>query len=203
MKKLILTSVFLLALPISAQDRTQAVGRVVSVQGRAEIVWPDGQRNQALRSVEVLEKDTLETGPNGVIQVRFSDGAILSLGCNSSLRIDQYKAGGGEFVEMQLLRGRIRTITGTTDPEKYRLNVNTANANVRITTPKTDFEVVEESQDRMSSGVYTGGIEIHNNLGALELGVGEDFSFSRLERGEPPIGVATKPSSLQPNTGCI
>ncbi|MDO8271180.1 MAG: FecR family protein [Gammaproteobacteria bacterium] len=203
MKKLILTSVFLLALPISAQDRTQAVGRVVSVQGRAEIVWPDGQRNQALRSIEVLEKDTLETGPNGVIQVRFSDGAILSLGCNSSLRIDQYKAGGGEFVEMQLLRGRIRTITGTTDPEKYRLNVNTPNANVRITTPKTDFEVVEESQDRMSSGVYTGGIEIHTNLGSLELGVGEDFAFSRLERGEPPIGVATRPSSLQPNTGCI
>lgn len=196
MKKLILISAFLLALPTSAQDTTQVVGRVLSAQGRAEIVRPDGQRSQALRGVDVAEADTLETDQIGIIQVRFWDSAILILGCNSSLEINQYKMGNEELVSLHLVRGHMRTLTGTTSPEKYRLNVSTANTHILITTPETDFEVVEESQGNIASGAYSGSIEIHNSLGYVALGVGEDFSFSTLESGQSPIGVAIMPNSI-------
>jgi len=193
MKKLILISAFLSALPTSAQDTTQVVGRVLSAEGRAEIVRPDGQRIQALRRADISEADTLETDQSGVIHVRFSDGAILLLGCNSSLKIQRYQTDG---VELHLLRGRMRAITGMTDSEKYRLNISTGDTHVLITAPETEFEVVEESQGSMSSGAYTGSIEVHNSLGSVALGVGENFSYSMLENGQPPIGVAIMPNSI-------
>ncbi|MDO8270597.1 MAG: FecR domain-containing protein [Gammaproteobacteria bacterium] len=194
MKNLILISVLLLALPASAQDTAQAVGRVTSAQGGAEVVKSDGERIQALRRVEVSEADTLETDQNGFIQVRFSDGALLLLGCNSSLKIHQYQT---DDVELHLLRGRMRTITGMTDPERYRLSVGAGNTHILITAPETDFEVVEEPQGSLSSGAYTGSIEIHNSLGSVAVGVEENFSFSRLENGQPPIGVAIMPNSIK------
>ncbi|MDO8272620.1 MAG: FecR domain-containing protein [Gammaproteobacteria bacterium] len=197
MKKLILISAFLSALPTSAQDTTQVVGRVLSAQGRAEIVRPDGQRSQALRGVDVSEADILETDQSGTVQVKLLDSAILVLGCNSSLKIDQYKMDNEELVSLHLVRGHMRTLTGTTSPEKYRLNVGTANTHILISSSDTDFEVVEESQGSISFGVYDGSIEVHNSLGFVTLGVGEDFSFSRLENGQPPIGVAIMPNSIK------
>ena len=109
MKTLILISALLLALSASAQDNTQIVAKVVSAQNLAEIVRQDGQNSQALRRVEVSETDTLETDQNCFIQVRFLDGSILLLGCNSTLQIQQYQT---DDVELHLLRGRMRTITG-------------------------------------------------------------------------------------------
>ncbi|MDO8281449.1 MAG: FecR domain-containing protein [Thermodesulfovibrionia bacterium] len=196
-KKLILICALLLALPTSAQDITQVVGRVTSARGRAEIVRPDGQRNQALRRSEVSEADALETDQNGVIHVRFSDGAILLLDCNSSLKIQRYQTDGAE---LHLLRGRMRTITGMTDPEKYRLNISTGDTHVLITASETEFEVVEESQGWIASGVYSGSIEVQNSLGSVALGVGESFSFSRFEKSQPPIGVAIMPNSIKEPT---
>ncbi len=197
MKKLILISAFLFALPITAQDAPQVVGRVLSAQGRVEIVQPDGERAQALRRAEVSEADTLETDQSGTVQIKLLDSAILILGCNSSLKIDQYKMGNEELVSLHLVRGHMRTLTGTTSPEKYRLNVGTANTHVLISSFGTDFEVIEESQGNISFGVYDGGIEVHNNLGSVALGVGEQFSYSMLENGQPPIGVATTPNSIK------
>ncbi len=201
MKKLILLSVFLLALPASAQDIPHAVGIVVSAQGRTEIVQPSGQRSPALRRAEISEADTLKTGPDGFMQIRFMDGAILSLGCNSSLKINQYKTGAVELVAMHLVRGRIRTVTGTVSPEKYRLQVDTAD--IRITAPTADFEVVLRSEEGMSSGVYIGSIEVNNDKGSLALGGGGDFDFATAEFDQPPLGVSIIPNGLQSSISCI
>lgn len=186
MKKLILISAFLFALPIPAQDTPQVVGRVLSSQGRVEIVQPDGERAQALRRAEVSEADTLETDQSGTVQIKLLDSAILILGCNSSLKIDQYKMGNEELVSLHLVRGHMRTLTGTTSPDKYRLNVGTANTHILISSSGTDFEVVEESQGNFSFGVYDGSVEVHNSLGSVALGPVKIFRSQCLRTANLP-----------------
>lgn len=159
----------LLALPVSAQDRTSAVGRVLSSEGETEIVSPDGQVSKAIRSKFILEGDTLATGAAGM-------------------------------VELQLLRGRMRTITGTTAPGNYLLKTDMAS--VRITAPDNNFELFAEPQTRLSSAVFDGGIEILNNAGSLSLGADEDFLFSILENDEQPVGAKALPGSLRADLTC-
>ncbi len=190
----------LLAVPVSAQDRTSAVGRVLSSEGETEIVSPDGQVSKAIRSKFILEGDTLATGADGFLQVHFSDGAVIVLSCNSALRIDHYQTGAAGMVELQLLRGRMRTITGTTAPGNYLLKTDMAS--VRITAPDNNFELFAEPQTRLSSAVFGGGIEIQNSAGSLSLGAEEDFNFSILENDELAVGVKDLPGSLRADLTC-
>ncbi len=190
----------LLALPVAAQDRTSAVGRVLSSEGETEIVSPDGRISKAIRSTYILDGDTLATGPDGFLQVLFSDSAVIVLSCNSELRIDHYQNGAGGMVELQLLRGRMRTITGTTARGNYLLKTDMAS--VRITAPDNNFELFAEPQTRLSSAVFEGGIEIWNSAGSLSLGADEDFNFSILENDEQPVGAKALPGSLRADLTC-
>ena len=77
----------LLALPVSAQDRTSAVGRVLSSEGETEIVSPDGQVSKAIRSKFILEGDTLATGADGFLQVDDMNQVALAVDVRLHLRI--------------------------------------------------------------------------------------------------------------------
>lgn len=73
----------------------------------------------------VLEGDTLRTGPFSLLQLRMSDGALISLKADSQFAIDRYRyrpstlqvaptaaEGGGDAVALRLLKGGFRTVSG-------------------------------------------------------------------------------------------
>lgn len=179
-----------------------AAGKVVIAAGDVLAINAQDQRRTLQRRSEVFEGDTLVTGENGRLQLRFEDNAILALRANSQLRISEYHGASGsqqERVLMDLLAGGFRTISGSfgkTDRDAYQVRTPTASIGIR----GTHYEAVFES-DTLSVGVYEGGISLTNDQGTLNLGLDSDFLFAQVEAGNLPRGLLNPPENLQaPNT---
>ena len=90
------------------------IGTIIIAKGEVYAL-DTAQKSRALeRRSAVLEGDTLVTGANGEIQVRFNDNAILALRAGSRLKISEYHGALNdrpEQVLMELLSGGFRTIT--------------------------------------------------------------------------------------------
>lgn len=96
--------------------RPLPAGRVIMLQGKASAVDRQGKTRRLTQGTEVSEGDTLLTVEGTQLQVRFTDGGLLSLRANSEFRIDQYRyeeqPGALQRAFFSLLKGGLRTITG-------------------------------------------------------------------------------------------
>jgi hypothetical protein len=178
---------------ITAQSDLQIAGRVVVARGEAEVVHADGSRETLARRSEIRVGDTINTTANAWIQIRFIDSAILSLNCNSSLRINQYQYEdrNSDRADLYLQRGRIRTITGSIQRVNYQFVTDVANVYIG----GTDFGIEAESAFSYVFGVYDGTIRVGNSYGQVLLGVGSDYIFARAEAGTSPIVLPYDPFS--------
>jgi hypothetical protein len=90
-------------------------GRIDFVIGEANVRGADGRVRAAARGEPVLSGDTLFTG-NGRAQIRFADGAYVSLQPNTEFGVREYrydgKTDGSERGFFALVRGAMRTVTG-------------------------------------------------------------------------------------------
>ncbi|GAB5500789.1 MAG: hypothetical protein PsegKO_31000 [Pseudohongiellaceae bacterium] len=134
----------------------------------------------------------LFTGSDGATHVRMSDSALIALRCNSSLKIEDYWYEDNvarDTVTLRLLSGSIRMISGAipnNNTRAFRLLVNGTEISIR----GTDFEVSIEPEDQtIHVGVFDGGVSVANQLGRLDLSVGEDVSFARIQQGLEPVGL--------------
>ncbi|GJM12657.1 MAG: hypothetical protein DHS20C12_10600 [Pseudohongiella sp.] len=194
MKYLLILIVLTKTLTSIAQENQSIVGRVTMSNGEVVIIKPDGQRTSAQRRSEVFEGDVLETGPDGTIHIRFVDSALVAISCNTKLNIQQYKFRNNEIVELNLIEGSMRTVSGQTSPANYTLHTESADA--YITRASTDFRATGEPQAGVSISVFNGGVRVENNLGALDLGTTGGFNFAKVENGLPPFGLATTPAPV-------
>jgi hypothetical protein len=114
---------------------------LILVAGEVELQRsPRGQAAQVLVPVTgtvVQAGDTLITGINGRVQLRFSDGSLISLQPRSEFRIDAYRFDmQQERGFFSLVRGALRTISGAVgkrDPDDYRMTTPTATIGIRGT----------------------------------------------------------------------
>lgn len=194
---ILVSTLFALPLPLFA-----AAGKVVIAAGDVFAVNAQDERRQLQRRSDIFEGDTLVTGEDGRLQLRFEDNAILALRANSQLRISEYHGptdGQNERVLMDLLGGGFRTISGSfgkSDRDAYQ--VRTPNASIGIR--GTHYEAVFES-DTLSVGVYEGGISLTNDQGTLNLGLDSEFVFAQVQAGNLPQGLLNPPANLNvPNT---
>lgn len=125
----------LLALPLAALSAE--AGRVLLAIGDVE-VERRGER-LALAQGSVLESgDTVRLGAESSAQIRFADGAIVSLRERSVLRIDEYvwagRADGSERSFLTLLAGGMRKVAGAIGRLRRddRYGVRTATASIGI-----------------------------------------------------------------------
>ncbi|WP_108124715.1 FecR family protein [Saccharospirillum mangrovi] len=179
-----------------------AAGKVVIATGDVFAVNAQEQRRLLQRRSDVFEGDTLITGADGTLQLRFEDNAILALRANSQLRISEYHGADGaqgERVLMDLLAGGFRTISGSfgkTDRDAYQVRTPTASIGIR----GTHYEAVFDS-NTLSVGVYEGGISVTNELGTINLGLDSDFLYAQVQSGALPQGLLNPPANLNvPNT---
>lgn len=179
-----------------------SVGKVVIAAGDVYAVSTDNEQRPLRRRSDVFEGDTLITGADGKLQLRFNDNAIMALRADSELVISEYQGareGTDEQVLMDLLAGGFRTITGSigsTDRDAYR--VRTPNASIGIR--GTHYEAVYQTET-LSVGVYDGGITLSNDQGSIDLGLDSEFVYAQVQAGNFPEGLLNPPDNLnQPNT---
>lgn len=143
-----------------------AVGEVVAVQA-------DGVRRPLARGAEVGAGDTVDTGA-GRAQLRFTDGAMVSLQPRTQFRIDAYEfkgqPDGGEKGFFSLLKGAMRTITGAigkADRKAYRLDTAVATIGIR----GTEYAVAYGNS--ITATTNSGLIEVCNAAGCLLVEAGQ------------------------------
>ena len=113
---------------------------IVSLASTSRSVDHAGVQRPLGKGAEIGNGDTVRTGEGGRAQLRFTDGAMVSLQPQSEFRIDDYQyAGqtdGQEKGFFSLLKGGLRTITGwvgRTHRENYKVTTNVATIGIRGT----------------------------------------------------------------------
>ena len=99
---------------ISSVYASATIATVQKVSGVAAIVR-QGQAMSATVGLEIWENDTLRTGPDGSIGVKFSDDTLLSLGPDSTLFIDKFLFApreGKYSIVLRMIKGTAAYLSG-------------------------------------------------------------------------------------------
>lgn len=126
------------ALPAFART----AGTVELLEGRVLIIDAKNRMQRIAPNDEILEGQTIVTGRDGELHVRMIDGALIAVRPDSRLKIERYRAEGGDDdgAFFELIKGAMRSITGwigQNRKENYRIRTITATIGVRGTDHET------------------------------------------------------------------
>jgi len=182
------------AFPVVAHGAPAA--RVDFAIGDVAAVNKAGQSRPVAKGAEIEEGETVNTN-SGRAQLRFSDGAYMSLQPQSAFRIDQYryegKQDGSEKTFLSLLKGGLRTVTGLvgrTNRKNYQVATTVATIGIRGT------EYTIQYGKSISGTVGEGEIEVCNGAGCLNVTNGESYY---VENQDVKPQLSNKGTDLPPN----
>ena len=162
----------LLAAPAARVDFV--IGDVVATDAQ-------GKSRRLAKGAEIVQGDTVSTN-GGRAQLRFSDGAYVSLQPASQFRIDEYrfagKTDGSERGFFSLLSGGMRTITGLvgrTNKRSYQVSTAVATIGIRGT------EYTVSYGGSVSGSVGEGEIVVCNGAGCINVTNGESYYVANAE----------------------
>jgi hypothetical protein len=168
-----LTATVAALFPVVAQAAPAA--RVDFSVGDVAAVNKAGQVRAVSKGAQIEEGETVNTN-NGRAQLRFTDGAYVSLQPQSEFRIDQYvyegKEDGSERTFLSLLKGGLRTITGfvgRTNKKNYQVSTTVATIGIRGT------EYTIQYGESIKGTVGEGEIEVCNSKGCVNATSGESY----------------------------
>ncbi len=171
--------------------------------GNVTAVGSNGQSRALGKGAQIEQGDTVNTN-GGRAQLRFTDGAYVSLQPESQFRIDQYrfdgKQDGNEKGFFSLLKGGLRTITGLvgrSNKANYQVSTSVATIGIRGT------EYTIQYGKSVTGTVGEGQIEVCNGAGCLSVTNGESYYVQNQEikpvltnkRTDLPPPEPTKPPS--------
>ena len=143
--------------------------------GNVTAVGSNGQSRALGKGAQIEQGDTVNTN-GGRAQLRFTDGAYVSLQPESQFRIDQYrfegKTDGNEKGLFSLLKGGLRTITGLVgrrNKANYQISTSVATIGIRGT------EYTIQYGKSITGTVGEGEIEVCNGAGCLSVTNGESY----------------------------
>lgn len=181
-QRIVLTWAFVMLTTIitlpNAYAKDQAAVVIVT-QGDFYAVNDQQTKRSLQRRSKVYVGDTLITGNKGRAQVRFIDGAVISLRPDSELNIQKYsygKTNSDEGSLMTLLKGGFRTITGAIGKQKYKVVTSMATIGIR----GTHYEAVINN-NQLFVALWDGGVTLSNNAGQIDLGLGADYNFGMVQ----------------------
>ncbi|MBI5461682.1 MAG: FecR domain-containing protein [Gammaproteobacteria bacterium] len=177
-----------------------AAGQVIVASGTVQALTATGEQRTLRRRSPFYAGEIVRTAAASAVQLRFSDGALMSLRADSELKVDDYRfqnhGGAGDRSMSTLIKGGLRTITGVIgkqDPTAYQLSTPVATIGVR----GTHYEAVLESPKSLVLAAWQGGIRVRNEQGIIDLGMGADYNFARAEAAQSPRGLLEPPPILQ------
>src|SRR5882724_2942179 len=163
--------------------------------GNVTAMGPNGQSRALGKGAQIEQGDTVNTNV-GRAQLRFTDGAYVSLQPESQFRIDQYrydgKQDGNEKGFFSLLKGGLRTITGLvgrSNKQNYQVTTSVATIGIRGT------EYTIQYGNSVTGTVGEGQIEVCNGAGCLSVTNGESYYVATQE--VKPV-LTNKRSDLPP-----
>jgi len=174
-------------------------GRVDFVFGDAALRSSSGQERPLARGAEVMDGDTLITR-NGRAQVRFTDGAFVSLQPNTEFGVREYryegKANGSERGFFALVRGAMRTVTGAIgrfNRNAYQVRTPTATVGIRGTGGLIEILPDLATLIRGSSGTWI----LTNPAGQIDVPAGT-AGIAPPDPKAPPTPTDQQPSAPPP-----
>lgn len=129
-------SVLVMALLFAVEvHAVAAVGKVLMAVG--QVTAQSGSDNRALeRRSDIFVGDTLTTGKESQVQLRMSDGALITLGADAVFNVKSYRfnePGQKDEAVLSLVKGGLRTITGHMEKSGYRMETPAATLGIRGT----------------------------------------------------------------------
>ncbi len=197
-----------------------ANGTIIQLSGTLSVKRADGSTRILSMKSEVIPGDTLETQKDSYAQIKFKDGATITLKPNTQFTVAAYT-----FVEAKpqedsavfsLLKGGIRAVSGLIskrgDHDAYKMNTTTATIGIRgtifdVDDCKTGRCKKEGGDDVQDAGVYVsvrdGEVLVTNSAGSLSLTTGQ-FGFiaaanlmPKLLPGDPGLGSIPQASLIE------
>eukprot|EP00764_Aduncisulcus_paluster_P014598 gnl/Carplike_NY0171/8733_a12136_139.p1 GENE.gnl/Carplike_NY0171/8733_a12136_139~~gnl/Carplike_NY0171/8733_a12136_139.p1 ORF type:complete len:233 (-),score=17.08 gnl/Carplike_NY0171/8733_a12136_139:69-767(-) len=200
--KIYVTAALFILFSSFASAAPQSVGTVILSFGQ-NTAESAGVQRVLKRKVDVYADDLLKTGDTGRLQIRFTDGARLSLKPGTEFKIAEYQFDeanpeDGKAV-YRLLKGGMRTLSGQigkVDKEDYTLDAVVATIGIR----GTDF-TVDKQGDEVKGSVNNGAINVANKGGASDIAKGFSFQLvgaeGTINRFRTPATVNRSDASKQ------
>ena len=189
-----------------ASQAGAAAGRVEFAIGGATVSGTDGRERPLSKGVDLDSGDTVRTN-SGRAQIRFSDGAYVSLQPNTDFSIKEYKfdgkADGKETGFFALAKGAMRAVTGLigrVNRNRYAITTPTATVGIRGT-----GGLIAVNSDGSTTVTGTSGIWILTNpSGTLDVpagtvGIAPSNPTEPPKQGDQPPSVGPTPPT-QPAT---
>ncbi len=187
------------ALPIHAATEDKAAMVLFS---HGNVVLTNHAGSYPLEKGNELDAgDTVITGNDGRVQLRFTDGGLVSLMPNSRFAVEEYSqpsANSEGSVSVNLLKGGLRALSGSIgkkDQDSYKLKTDVATLGIR----GTQFVVVMDGA-AMRVHVGQGSVALVNDFGELLVPAGR---HAEVFPGQAPMISATAPvfvSAVKPST---
>lgn len=178
----------------AAPAAAEVAGRVLIAAGEVN-ASRGGLRVPLANGSAVEDADVLRTGPGSSLQVRFTDGAVVSLREKSEFAIEEYRFASGNSTGrafFRLLKGGLRTVTGLIgrrQHEDYAIRTITATVGIR----GTHFTLVscaEGSCLKADGTPARDGLYGQVHEGAVAATTDREYRFSRGETFlAPAIGA--------------
>jgi hypothetical protein len=175
-----------------------AAARVEFAVGQGRALRADGVTRALQRNAEVFVGETIVTGRDARVALRFSDGGYVALQPESRLRIESYHfdgaVDGGERSYLSLLKGGLRAITGIigrVHKPNFRLITRAATVGVRGT------EYALRYTDELVASVRKGEIVLCNGSGCNSALQGEAYAVPASDVG--PVLVVGPAQALPPD----
>ncbi len=173
------------ALYLFASDAS-VCGHVVAVQGTVVATNQLQDTKRVLfRGAALFTADVLTTGPDGKIQLKFTDEGLVNLLPNTVYRISSYSfSDEKQDIAVDLFEGGFRAMTGNIgkqNPGGYQVTTPVATIGIRGTIFDAFFQDGE-----LNVGTVFGTVIVHNAAGSVELSSGMYVSaMSYSELGKP------------------
>jgi hypothetical protein len=177
-----------------AGEAGAAAGRAEFIIGGVTIAGRDGVQRPLARGTELDNGDTVRTN-DGRAQIRFTDGAYVSLQPNTEYSIRDYRfdKGGEERGFFGLVRGAMRTVTGAIgriNRDRYQIQTPTATVGIRGT-----GGVIQVQDDGSTLVIGTSGIwSLTNPAGSVDVPAGTS-AVAPTDPAQPPQESTQAPTS--------
>lgn len=179
-----------------AGEAGAAAARVDFTSGSVTVSGADGRERPLARGSELDSGDTVRTA-EGRAQLRFTDGAYVSLQPNTEFSIKDYhfegKTDGSERGLFALARGAMRAVTGLVgrvNRSRYRITTPTATVGIRGT-----GGIIQVLNDGSTLIVGTSGIwSLTNPVGSIDVPAGVS-GLAPAAPDAPPRQTTTQPQT--------
>ena len=180
-------------------------GQVTQISGTLSVRKADGSIRILSQRSQIESGDTINTERDSYAQIKFTDGAQITLKPNTAVKIENFKFAeekpDDDSFLYRLVKGGLRAVTGLVGKrsrEKYQLETATATVGIRGTTFSADdcISSREQSADcrRLDPAVYVGvadgEVVVSNGQGELGLTAGQ---FGLIAPNQRPLFLSTDP----------